>query len=194
MRMSDTNSHGGGAIDRAIDRAVQRLTEGEPPPGLRRRVLDRIEAPAPWAFPRFALAVGTLALVVLAVLLLRPSPRPVAEPLRTQAAVPAPEATGAATPQPVAVPEPTPRSASARPPAGTREAIPMPRVANVFGARTERAAAAAASVEEVVFPAAEERSESSDLLPAVRPISVPQITIEPLRIEQLGGTRPPTRK
>ena len=96
-----------GAIDRAIDRAVRDIMSVEPPAGLRRRVLSRLEAPPrrvallPWCTG----VVGALAAVVLAVLLLEPSPAPVAPPLVEQAAK-APAPSPVATPTPQSTPEP----------------------------------------------------------------------------------------
>lgn len=79
------------AVEAAIDRAVRELMSVDAPADLRRRVLARLETPAPRAFPWFRLAAGaSLAAAVLAVFVLvrsrdagprpqeRPNERPVA--------------------------------------------------------------------------------------------------------------------
>ena len=68
-------------LDRAIDRAVRRMVALDPPPGLGRRVLSRIDRPdtSRWtAFPRLAAGAAVLAMLVLAVLLVPRSPEPLA--------------------------------------------------------------------------------------------------------------------
>jgi hypothetical protein len=196
--MNDTNPHGG-AVDRAIDRAVRQMMSADAPPGLRRRVLARIEGPAPGAalFPRLAMAAAALALVVLAVVMLRPSPQPATEVVRTQAE-PAPATPPVPAPTPAARPIEAARhaqvtAAAPRRPAVTSEEIRMPRITNVFGARTVRADAAAAA-DDVVFSQEDARPSASDLPGVPPPISVPPITIAPLQIERLRLDQAPTRK
>src|SRR5947209_6166590 len=65
---------GSGRLDRAIDRAVRDLMWIDPPSGLRRRVLSRLEAPVRASgFPRFAVLAAALAVLVVAAVLLRES-------------------------------------------------------------------------------------------------------------------------
>ena len=185
-----------GAIDRAIDRAVRDIMSVEPPAGLRRRVLSRLEAPPrrvallPWCTG----VVGALAAVVLAVLLLEPSPAPVAPPLVEQAAK-APAPSPVATPTPQSTPEPASvAGAQTARPTTTDTAIRMPRVTNVFGTPGAGVTAAAADLEDVVFPetpTAAAREETAGMPP---PISIPPITIPPLQVEPVRVVPMPTRK
>ena len=135
MRMSDRRSR----IDEAIDRAVRELTHHDPRPGMRRRVLAAIDAPArrSAAVARLTLAAAVLAALVLAVLILRkdaaPEPTPVvathttppaAEP--SSALAPALAPAPAPAPAPALAPASAPTAAPARAP--RREAIPKGRV------------------------------------------------------------------
>lgn len=188
-----------GAIDRAIDRAVRDIMSVEPPAGLRRRVLSRLDAPPPRAtlLPWCTGAVGALAAGVLAVLLLRPAPAPVAPPVVEQAA----KAPAASAPAPAATPTPqsTPGPASV---AGAQTArrtmtdtpIRMPRIANVFGTPGAGVAAAAADIEGVVFPETPTAAAREETAGTPHPISVPQITIPPLQVERIRVEPMPTRK
>lgn len=186
-----------GAIDRAIDRAVRDIMSVEPPAGLRRRVLSRLDAPPrratllPWGMG----VVGALAAVVLAVLLLKPSPAPVAPPVVEQAAqAPAPSApASAATPTPQSTPEQA-SVARAQTAPMTDTPIRMPRITNVFGTPGAGVAAAAADVEDVVFPETPTRRVREETTGMLHPISVPQITIPPLQVERIRVEPMPTRK
>jgi hypothetical protein len=199
-------------LDLAIDRAVRRMMHVDPPPGLRRRVLARLEAPPARAslFPRFAIAAAALAMLVLAVFVARrdthpPVPAPGPQPAATSAA---------ANPAPIAVPAPAP-SASAADPSGRRaspqrargphsEMIRMPKIGNVFGSRGAgvTAANASAAAPETVFPSAGAVPEAvSRPEPAaedairIAPLpAIPEISIAPLRIEILRIEPLPIRK
>jgi hypothetical protein len=117
-------------IDRAIDRAVREMMQVEPPPGLRRRVLARLndadERRASF-LPRYAFAAMALVVLVLSMTLL---PNPVelpTPPKAPMAAIPAP-APAIAPPADWDV-----RSDMAIAGRITKQPIRMPRVANVFG-------------------------------------------------------------
>ena len=79
-----------GSLDVAIDRAVRRMMQVDPPAGLRHRVLARL-GPVPSRraafFPRFAMAAAALAMLVLAVVVVRretaaPVPGPASQPAK----------------------------------------------------------------------------------------------------------------
>src|SRR5687767_4107608 len=73
-REPDRGTDGAGSpLDAAIDRAVRRMMNVDPPAGMRRRVLSRLDSPVRSSgfFPRFAFAFGALAVIVLAVLVIR---------------------------------------------------------------------------------------------------------------------------
>ena len=134
-------------IDQAIDRAVRKMMQVDPPAGLRRRVMARIEAgpstrgfmsslrtgPSTRGFmgsPGFAVAAA-LAIVVLGVVATRynrVAPAPVDAPAAT-VAVPekTPETTSRVEPppQPVAAPPARPRMTARTPGGFRREPIPM---------------------------------------------------------------------
>jgi hypothetical protein len=132
-----------GTLDVAIDRAVRRMMAAEPPPGLRHRVLRRLEggaAPAWGFFPRFAMAGGALAIVVLgSAVVMRPGP-PAAPAPQSAAVAPAPAAPVAV--EPLTVP---PQAAPVPPPtvrAPRRERLPEPpQMAEVFGTPDARVSA-----------------------------------------------------
>jgi hypothetical protein len=122
-------------LDRAIDRAVREMMQVDPPPGLRRRVLARLNESGERRrhfLPRFAFAAAALVGALLAATQLwyrSDAPTP-----------PRPPDMAKITALPAKVP-PTIRffeSNPAPPLAGgqiTREPIRMPRVTNVFGNR-----------------------------------------------------------
>ncbi|MEP6916738.1 MAG: hypothetical protein ABJC89_13890 [Acidobacteriota bacterium] len=140
-------------LDRAIDRAVRKMMHVDPRAGLRHRVLARLEtAPPRYAafFPRFALAAGVTAMLLLVVFLVRrdgggpaPSSASSAARLGVQATAspvaPPPEASSTAsanaTPQPPSPARGAPRAATRPATRARSEIIRMPQVANVFGSR-----------------------------------------------------------
>ena len=182
-------------LDRAIDRAVRAMMHVDPPPGLRRRVLSRLEPRAAERRLfglRYAWGAAALVILIVAVMFTRDH--------RTEraAVVPQPSVAANVSPaprEPSAAPPRAPverRSPSQVPlPRMTREAIPIPRIANVFGARTGSVSAAADSGVEAVWPGAE--NPSSVVAPLViapltpAPIETPAIVIPPLVIAPPKG-------
>ena len=203
-------------IDQAIDRAVRKMMQVDPPAGLRRRVMARIEAgPSTRGFmsslrtgdatrgfmgsPGFAVAAA-LALVVLGVVATRNNrvaPAPVDAPAAT-VAVPekTPETTSRVEPppQPVAPPPVRPRVTPRTPGGFRREPIPMAPVADIFGTRTAAIAAAADPTADEVWTAPTTPDvEDSIAEPAplvVRPVGVPPIETPPIVIAPLDMITP----
>jgi hypothetical protein len=182
-------------LDRAIDRAVRKMMHVDPPPGLRRRVLSRLERRAAEQRlfgPRYAWGAAALVILIVAVMFTRD------HRAERAAVVPQPSVAANVSPaprEPSAAPPKAPverRSPSQVPlPRLTREAIPIPRIANVFGARTGSVSAASESAVEAVWPGAENPSSSvaplviAPLAPA--PIETPAIVIPPLVIAPPKG-------
>jgi hypothetical protein len=204
-------------IDLAIDRAVRKMMQVDPPAGLRRRVMSRIEAaPSTRRFmgslrtgpqgrsffvPGYAVAAATVAIVVLGVLVTRDkhvTPSPVETPAAVVAGkAPAGDAGVARAPQPdAATPPPSQRSVAARRPVFRREPIPMPRVADIFGTRTTAIAAAADPTADAVWTTPPAPDVDNDIAaPAplvVSPVGVPPIALPPLVIAPIVVGRPPT--
>jgi hypothetical protein len=186
-------------MDRAIDRAVREMVQVDPALGLRRRVLSRLEAPRPGSrIPRYAWGTAILALAAVVLMLVRDRPtEPVTPgPISVEvSSVPASTPDRTTDVPTIALTPPLPRRGAS--PGVTREAIPMPRVANVFGPRSPAVSAAAARNSEPVRPASEDASQSSPdavpplviapLMPA--PIEIPALVIEPLAIAAPKGGR-----
>jgi hypothetical protein len=163
-------------LDAAIDQAVRQIMDVEPPPGLRRRVLARLDGRAPAAapvawWPRLGIAAATMAAIVLAVVYLRPDPGlPAPEPVDVIAQGPAPILTlppvtrGAddERAEPVlTTPAAAPVAGAARQPQSERLPDP-PRMDMVFGSKPDGRVAAAS----VVVPGA---------LPEIEPLEVPPL-------------------
>ncbi len=186
-------------LDRAIDRAVREMVQVDPALGLRRRVLSRLEAPRRGSrVPRYAWGTAILALAAVVLMMVRDRP---AEPV-TPGPISAEVSTVPAPAPDRATDVPTNTSTPPVPRRGassgvTREAIRMPRVANVFGAPSPAVSAAAAGNSESVRPASEDVSPNSPaavpplviapLMPA--PIEMPAIVIEPLVMAAPKGGR-----
>lgn len=188
-------------IDRAIDRAVRKMVQIDPPAGLRRRVLSRLGAPAarrPAFTGHFALATAALAILLVVIGVERrdstPEPPPHARPTATVQAVPPapipPESAPVAAARestPVTAPS---RRATGRTPRGPHsDTIAMPRIANVFGARGNTVSGA--SVDEPVATL----SGAAPWLPAPadrRPIEVAPLSIVPLSMEPVTIAPIPT--
>jgi hypothetical protein len=166
----------GSRLDAAIDRAVRRMLDAEPPPGLRRRVLARLEGPAAglaW-WPRLGIAAATVAAIALAVVYLSPAPdRPAARPadVLTQAPLPIlpPPEVAPEVETPMAPAAPAPATGAERTPRVERLPDP-PRVDDVFGTRPD-GRVAAATVDAPGTAAAGE----TEPLPDIEPLQVPAL-------------------
>ena len=110
MHMNNDSSwgHGGESpLDRAIDRAVREMMHIDPPPGLRRRVLSRLEPPVarrPLFLPRYVFAAAALAMLIVAAMFMR-------DPGGSRVGSETPPSKASGTPprlQPVPAPEPSP--------------------------------------------------------------------------------------
>jgi hypothetical protein len=126
-------------IDRAIDRAVREMMQVDPPPGLRRRVLARLDQPGQrrrHLLPRFAFATAALVVVLLSATELwyrSDAPTPPGLPKVARPIV------YTAAPPPTRIESNRPDLPDAR---ITKEPIRMPRVTNVFGNRPTEVSAA----------------------------------------------------
>ena len=182
-------------LDDAIDRAVHELVQAEPRPGLRRRVIAKVNAPAKqssWAV-RFLLPAATMAAIVLLAVWLRPVAPPAQAPapqvVQQQPTVPPPQVqprapiAGAPAPAPVLVRRSSPR--------------PQPPVQFTFGAPTDRVSATSVTeptdrstipVESVGAPAI----DSLMALPPIHiaPIEVKPIVIKPIEVKPIGSASP----
>lgn len=199
-------------IDQAIDRAVRKMMQVDPPAGLRRRVMARIEsAPSTRRFmgslrtgaprrsffvPAYAVAAAALAIVILGVVATRNrhvTPSPANAPATAVAEkAPAGDSRIAPTPQPDGPPPLRPQRTVAPRRAGfRREAIPMPPVADIFGTRTAAVAAAADPTADAVWTATA-APDVEDRIEAPAPLVVPPIAMPPIVIPPLVVGRPPT--
>src|SRR3954470_23398759 len=154
---------------RAIDRAVREMVQIDPPPGLRRRVLSRLDESTvrrAYLSPRYGFAV--LAIVILAVsfTVMRDRVEPPVPPkppvFATMAPAPAIRLEGYIPGQ------------SSRP--ITREPIRMPRVTNVFGNRRGEVSAATTETARRVIAA-----PPLTIVPlSARPIVIAPLVLPPL--------------
>jgi len=186
--MNSNTSLNDARIDRAIDRAVREMMQVDPAPGLRRRVLSRINAPVePRAFPalRYGFAAA-LVVVVLSVTLIPghvepPTPPNAPSPIVVTGVTPvdleAVLSTSTVTGPSVSIPTKSARI--------SREPIPMPRITNVFS--PQRSGVSAATVRD---PGAI-RIAPETLAPlAIVPLSARPIAIEPLVLRVLPKSFP----
>jgi hypothetical protein len=186
-------------LDRAIDRAVRTMMHVDPAPGLRRRVLSRLDSPGAdrrLFLPGYAWGAAAVVILIAGLMFTR------AHRTEPGAAVAQPSAVAAEAPPPRENPTastqvPVEQTSTSPVPSRriTREAIPIPRIANVFGARTGSVSAAADTTAdsgvEAVRPGAENPSNAvaplviAPLTPA--PIETPAIVIPPLVIAPPKG-------
>lgn len=175
----------GSRLDRAIDRAVRDMMHVDPRPGFRHRVFARLEPASARSvvFPRFAMVFGALAVVLLAMVVVIRDRRPDAgvDSVQHGAAPVQTVAGGAVTSPTPTVTAPAPATSSHVRRSGdrptrrvTREAIPMPRVTNVFGTRTTGAAAAAVPDMDAVWPATLPDSRDEHASP-IAPLVIPPV-------------------
>lgn len=161
-------------IDRAIDRAVREMMQVDPPPGLRRRVLARLDRPAKrrgQLLPQFALAAVALAVLALSLTQVwyrgEPPTPPKAPVVATRSI------------EPVQAP-PEPLNPSPKPAPITRERIAMPHITNVFGNRA--AGASAATIDGITRQVVATPLEIVPL--SARPLVIKPLIVPPL---QKGG-------
>jgi len=168
------------SINEAIDTAVRDMMHVDPRPGLRRRVLSKLDAPGrkgSW-MPWLLAPTGALAAAVLAVALLddrTTSPGPVTTAMTSDATVPA------GPPPPAAgIPERTRKAPAPSP----RDQVAM--TAHIFGPRTTRVSAAS-----VRLPSADEQPASmGDISSALSAVQAeagipPALVIHALEIQPL---------
>jgi hypothetical protein len=189
-------------IDRAIDRAVRKMMQIDPPAGLRRRVMSRIEAPAPRRtifLPAFAAAAAVLAVLVLGIVAARNgrvSPITVEAPAVAVVVERAPAADAPVAPAPASVETSSPRTRPVVTPrrAGFhREPIPMARVDDIFGTRTTAIAAAADPTADAIWTGPADSAGGAAAAPAaivVDPVGVAPIETAPIVIAPLFVGRP----
>jgi hypothetical protein len=184
-----------GRLDAAIDRTVRQMMAIDPPAGLRRRVLNRLDVPdagAAW-WPRLGFAAATLAALLLAVVYLPPADAPAPVPSAGQAAEAPARAAG--QPEAMVAQDATPPAPASAPPAApprTRvEQLPEPpRMDTVFGAPDARVSATSVENAPPVTPAADD----AGALPPLPPIDIPAISIAPIEIKPLTLTPLPVKK
>ncbi len=117
-------------IDRAIDRAVREMMQLDPPPGLRRRVLARLNDPKErrsYFLTRYAFAAMAMVVLMMSIMLLTNRVEPPTPPKPPMVALPAPAPAIQATIH---------WEGPDIPGRITKEPIRMPRVTNVFGTRS----------------------------------------------------------
>ena len=183
-------------LDDAIDRAVHELVQAEPRPGLRRRVIAKVNAPAKrssWAV-RFLLPASAMAAVILLAVWLRPVTPPAAEVPAPQVVQQQPTAAPPRVQAPVTIP-----SAPAAAPVVARRSSPrrQPPVQFSFGAANDRVSAT--SVTEPADRAARPIDSAGApvidppmALPPIHiaPIEVQPIVIKPIEVKPIGSGSP----
>jgi hypothetical protein len=184
--MSDYGERGSGIgdrgqLDNAIDRAVREMLDAEPPPGLRGRVIDRIESPRRgFAWIWIAAPVAAAAIVVLAVLLPSKSAPPVVEPVTTVATkeTTAPPQPATSTPPPAVTQVPSQPAIARVTPRPVRR---QPSAATTVAAASVEAGADIAWLEPLPGP---EAIDVAALEPSKAP-SIPSIDLAPAQIPAL---------
>src|SRR5688572_14194299 len=150
------DSIGARNIDDAIDRAVRELVQLDPLPGLRFRVLARLERPrrgggSGWlrslAFARASWEpLAPVAIIAIALTILVPRffrDRPAEPAVQNKGGRSIGRVTSQATPAAgAALPAPTPAIATAAPPPASSKRAPERTPESIFGRRTDRVGAA----------------------------------------------------
>jgi hypothetical protein len=184
MPMSNQPSLNDVRLDRAIDRAVRELMQIDPAPGMRRRVLSRINAPVErhlFLSVRYAFAAAALIVAVSISLIPRqvepPTPPKAPSPIVSAGAPPidleAVLSTSTVSATAVSIPTKSPGI--------SKEPIPMPRITNVFGPRRDGVSATAVREPAVIRVAPE----------TLVPLTIVPLSARPLLIEPLVLGTPP---
>lgn len=180
-------------IDEAIDRAVRDIMHREPPPGLRRRVLARLEEPEPRRFvPRLAFALAAAIVVIGATMTVMrttsaPQPAPAAAPATVAAESPRVPPPQAAPPPAIASPlasVPIRRQAAATRPRRPQPVTDAAELTRIFGPRQGRVAAAGLP-DDLRVPSAPTTTalvEPPGGLAALPPIEIPPLRIDPIPV------------
>lgn len=182
-------------IDDAIDRAVRDIVRRDPPAGFRARVLSRLEAPAHRALLWPSLAAGALAVVVLAVVVLRDTapelPQGSTQVAEHQPAPAAPRTDDARPGPAVSVPAPAPPARRAPRAEPIRTATFGPRDGRIAAASIPLAPPAAA-IEPAMPPAVDAEPGAPSPAPIVvpplsapGPIEIPAIVVPPIQIPRM---------
>ena len=179
---------GNSPLDHAIDKAVRELMSIDPPPGLRRRVMSRLDAGASrrgFGLLQYGLMASACVGLILAVVLMVPRRTGPAQTGTIDSTQAAKAPTAAAPVADRTTKELRPKeTASGRVPSArvTRDRIPMPRVANVFGARTAEVSAAAEPRTETVWPvlASPENPPAAIAPLVIAPLETPALVVAPI--------------
>ena len=175
-------------LDQAIDRAVRDLMSVDPPPGLRRRVMSRLDAGAArrgFGLLQYGLMASACVVLILAAVLMMPRGTGPAQTGTNQ-----PAQASKAPPATAPVPDSTTKEQRTQATAARRgasprissEPIPMPRVANVFGARTGDVSATAEPRAETVWPvpAASDNPPAAVAPLVIAPLEIPALVVAPI--------------
>jgi hypothetical protein len=207
--MSENESSSAGAdaspLDRAIDRAVRQMVQVDPAAGLDRRVRARLSRPVAQRSPgmRYLVFAGALAMLVLAVGILRHGRSGVEIPVTPQAPTavqatrqPSGGTTALGVGMSPAVKGPSPATGSRQPRtrrpaehgrAQHAEVIPMPEVASVFGTPSDAVAGATVAGAEDVSPAGAAGAPASRI--EITRLSIAPLEIPPLRIAPIPAAQ-----
>lgn len=196
------------SIDAAIDRAVRRMMDVDPPSGLRRRVHARLTAPIVAGSTRFTgylAAAAALAVVVLAVGLMHRDN----SPLRTrdataslQSDVQGVRKPQAITAEPAAPPQdarlervPDARRSDSRLRQSAKawrvphtEEIPMPAIVNLFGATGSIVSGASISAREEADRAPLAKTVAAKPI-EIQLLSIAPLEIDPIRISEISAAQ-----
>ena len=192
MPMNNDSSWGSARedrLDRAIDRAVREMMHVDPRPGMRLRVLARLNAPAErrsWMVPRPVFAVAALAILIVSYIALNNRPVTIGDPVAGSRAATSTPPTPAQARTDSVVQQARGNDPRSRPaaPRVTRERIPMPRVSNVFGARSTQVSAATDRAPGVVWIDTPVRSTAAPI-ETIEPITIAPLQTSPIVIEPL---------
>lgn len=181
-------------IDDAIDRAVRDIVRRDPPAGLRARVRSRLAAPTRrvLTWPRLAVATAAAAMLVTAIVTMRPAVLPPSPPGARQSAVDRQVAEQAQPPVAAAAPF----TASTPVPARRVEAAREPLRTATFGTRDGRISAASLDTGTVPPPApggaAAEGTFTASPAPIVvdallppAPIEIAPIVVAPIHLPRI---------
>lgn len=180
-------------LDDAIDRAVRELMTIDPRPGLRRRVLSRLERRAGGASAAARLLVPAAALlaIVVAVMLWDPAGAPTPSPASDSQTASAPPPVERATSPKPAAPQPIPEAPS-------RAANASPRSESIFGPRTGRVTAtavpAATAREALPVDATEETLVPFAPITMTPLPAINEIRVSPLEIQRITIPALPPRR